>query len=100
MKQEIHPIALVGAIVVLVALIAVFGYRALQPAPYTPSPGVVGGSGAVPGSVQKSARPSTPEASATPAATPAANASATNTATYYPSAPPGSIPGKPVNSGH
>ena len=96
MKQEIHPIALVGAIVVLVALIAVFGYRALQPAPYTPSPGVVGGSGAVPGSVQKSARPSTPEATATPAA----NASATNTATYYPSAPPGSIPGKPVNSGN
>ena len=50
MKQELHPAALVGIIVVVVALLVVFGSRMLQPASYEPSPGVVGTKGSAPGS--------------------------------------------------
>lgn len=87
MKQEINPVALVGIIIVVVALLAVFGYKAMQPGSYTPSPGVSKASGGVPGAVQPSASQGSP-------ATPAGNAPAV----YYPSAPPGSIPGKPTGS--
>ena len=85
MKKEINPIALVGIIVAAVIVLVVFGYKMLQPAPYTPSPGS-------PGAVGSAAIAGKPGASAAP---PSSGASA-----YYPSAPAGSIPGKPINSGH
>ena len=76
MNKQIHPLALIGVIVVVVVLLVVFGYRALQPAPYTPSPGAAGTSGPVPGSTSKSGG---------------------DAPGYYPAAPAGSIPGKPLS---
>jgi hypothetical protein len=84
MKKEIHPLALVAVILVLVVGIAVFGYRSLQPAPYTPSPGAGGTGGAMAGQPPGAAKQTAP---------------AQDTSSYYPSAPPGSIPGKPVGNG-
>ena len=86
MKKEINPLALIGIAALAVIVLIVFGYRAMQPAPYTPSPGVPGvssGSGPAPGMTQ-----------------PNQGATTTNDNSYYPSAPAGSTPGKPVNSGH
>ncbi len=87
MKQELHPAAIVGLIVVVVALLVVFGSRALKPAAYEPSPGVVGAKGSAPGAVQQSTQTAAPTAGA-------------NNHAYYPAPSEGSIPGKPVNSGN
>lgn len=69
MNKQIHPVALIAIVVIVVVLLVVFGYHALQPAPYTPSPGLAGpGGGAVPGSTGSPAavpgRPSAPDAQA------------------------------------
>jgi hypothetical protein len=42
MKKEINPALAIGAIALLVIVLAVWGYRKMQPAPYLPSPGVAG----------------------------------------------------------
>ena len=90
MKQEMNPMAVVGIIIVAVALLVVFGFRALKPAGYTPSPGVVHEQGYEPGS-----KPGDVQASGNsgPATT------APKGGEYYPAAPADAIPGKPVNSG-
>jgi hypothetical protein len=42
MKKQIHPAFAIGAIALLVIVLAVWGYKQMQPAPYLPSPGVAG----------------------------------------------------------
>lgn len=86
MKNEIPPIALAGIIILVVVMVVAFGYRAMQPASYTPSPGISRSGGAVPGAVSVRA----------PGADPSSSASTSQATPYYPAAPPGSIPGKPV----
>jgi hypothetical protein len=49
MNNNVHPAVIVVAIAVLLAGIGMWGYKASQPAPYQPSPGVVGASGLMPG---------------------------------------------------
>jgi len=49
MNNNVHPAVIVVAIVVLIAGIGMWGYKASQPAPYTPSPGVEGAPGVMPG---------------------------------------------------
>lgn len=85
MKKEIHPAAVIAAIVVLVVGIVVVGYRAMQPAPYYPSPGAGGTPGVAGGKMPGETRQPT--------------AASPENSTYYPSAPPGSTPGKPVGNG-
>ena len=43
MKKEVSPILIAAAVVIVLALVGYFGYRTMQPAPYTPSPGVASG---------------------------------------------------------
>lgn len=76
MKKEISPAVLIAVIVVVVAGLVLFGYKALKPAPYTPSPGK--GAGPMPGAPAAAAQPAS---GGTP---------------YYPAAPAGSVPGKPL----
>jgi hypothetical protein len=79
MKKELSPAVIVGVIAVVAVAIALFGYKTLKPAGYTPSPGVSnagGPAGGAPGVTGPSGQPAGP--------------------VNYPSAPPGSIPGKPV----
>jgi len=73
MKKELHPAVAVVAGVIVLALLIFFGYRAMQPAYYRPSPGV-GGTPATttpdygkPGAPHQPSRPYTqPPANATP----------------------------------
>jgi hypothetical protein len=50
MNAKIHPAVIVIVIVALVGGIGYWGFKASQPAPYAPSPGVEGSSGVMPGS--------------------------------------------------
>lgn len=80
MKKELSPAVVVGIIAVVAILVAVFGYRTLRPAGYTPSPGA-GAGGPASGAPGMTGRPGQPGQPAGPV--------------NYPVAPPGSIPGKP-----
>lgn len=42
MKKEVNPIIAIGAFALLVIVLAIWGYKAMQPAPYLPSPGTGG----------------------------------------------------------
>jgi hypothetical protein len=81
MKRELSPAVVVGIIAVVAIIVAVFGYRTLKPAGYTPSPGVSSAGGPASGAPGMTGRPGQP-------GQPAGSV-------YYPVAPPGSIPGKP-----
>ncbi|MBC7528937.1 MAG: hypothetical protein H7308_15485 [Chthonomonadaceae bacterium] len=83
MKKEVNPLAIGGIVAVLVVALVFFGYRALQPAPYLPSPGSgTASGGSTSGEGNKPGQPS-------------AGKSGSANATYYPTAPPGSTPGRP-----
>ena len=94
MKQEVHPGVLIGAVAVVVVLVLYFGFRMMQPAPYTPSPGVTA-DGQVPGAAGKSK-----SADQTAASGPGNSGTASPTPAYYPAAPPAEVPGKPVAESH
>ena len=51
MNTNVHPLVIAAVVVVLVAGIGFWGYKASQPAPYVPSPGLSGAPGVTPGSV-------------------------------------------------
>lgn len=51
MKREISPVAIAAILVVALIAIGLYGYRAMQPAPYTPSPGVTADGGDAPGAL-------------------------------------------------
>lgn len=42
MKKEINPIVTAGAVILAIIGVIIYGYRAMQPAPYLASPGVAG----------------------------------------------------------
>lgn len=42
MDKQLNPIVLIVVVIVVVIGLSLWGYHALQPAPYTPSPGVGG----------------------------------------------------------
>ena len=88
MKKEVGPIALIGIAALAVIVLIIFGYRAMQPAPYTPSPGVSGAPGDDPWLKTHPKEPTMTTTAPGPDGKP-----------YYPSAAPGSIPGRPGNSG-
>jgi len=50
MNTNVHPAVIAAVVVVLVAGIGYWGFKASQPTPYTPSPGVAGTPGVTPGS--------------------------------------------------
>lgn len=54
MNQNIHPVVLIIVIVIAVIGLSIWGYKAVQPAPYKPSPHMGVLPGAIPGSVIKS----------------------------------------------
>ncbi len=88
MNKDIHPVAIAAVIVLLVIGVVAFGYHALQPAPYTPSPGSIGASASAPGSTGASApAPGTTKPVAQPSSDPP---------NYYPATPAGATPGKPL----
>jgi hypothetical protein len=87
MKKAVSPVAIMGLIVITVVVLAVFGYRALQPAPYAASPGSPGAAGNTPGMTSNENKPSSEALQPTTGNS------------YYPAAPAGSTPGKPVSSG-
>jgi hypothetical protein len=88
MKKEINPLVVIGIAALAVILLVFVGYRALQPAPYTPSPGA-GSDGQDPWLKTHPPQPTQTTTATTPDGKP-----------YYPAAAPGSIPGRPVNSSH
>ena len=51
MNTNVHPAVIAAVVVVLVAGIGYWGFKASQPAPYTPSPGLSGAPGVAPGSL-------------------------------------------------
>ena len=89
MKKELNPLVLIGVAALAVVLLVVWGYRALQPAPYQASPGSPGSAADDP---WLKTHPGQPAATST--------AKTADGKPYYPSAPAGSMPGRPLGSGH
>ena len=71
MNTNVHPLVIAAVVVVLAAGIGFWGYKASQPAPYVPSPGLGGRPGVTPGS-------------------------RTASDGYYPEPPKGAIPGSVI----
>jgi len=71
MNTNVHPLVIAAVVVVLVAGIGFWGFKASQPTPYTPSPGLGGRPGVMPGS-------------------------RTAGDAYYPEPPKGAIPGSVI----
>ncbi|MCW3095745.1 MAG: hypothetical protein JWL77_1363 [Chthonomonadaceae bacterium] len=87
MKKELNPLVLIGIAALAVIVLVMFGYRALQPAHYEPSPGASPADD--PWLKTHPAQPTQTIIATTPDGKP-----------YYPVAAPGSIPGRPGNSTH
>ncbi len=78
MNKSLSPAITAVIIVIVVALLSVWGYRMMQPAPYTPSPGVAGrpaaqvpnygtpGQSGAPAGAPSNTSPVVPPAGATP----------------------------------
>jgi len=86
MKKELSPLVIIGIAALAVVLLVAFGYRAMQPAPYQPSPGTVPRD-----DPWLKTHPKEPTMTTT--------APGPDGKPYYLSAAPGSIPGRPGNSG-
>jgi hypothetical protein len=89
MKKELNPAVVIGIAALAVIVLVVFGYRAMQPAPYKPSPGAPGSAADDPWLKTHPGQPTQTTTATTKDGKP-----------YYPSAAPGSIPGRPANSEH
>lgn len=52
MKTDVNPIIIGVVLVAVLAAVGYFGVRAMQPASYTPSPGVTSNDGSAPGTTE------------------------------------------------